>query len=92
VDLASLDKEFGRLSDLDRVFGIKRSTAYVLIGEGKIRSKIVRPKGSHVGLRLIDFSSVREFLAASPEETPKQISREMSRRGKMPRRKQEQPA
>jgi hypothetical protein len=89
VDLANLDKEFGRLSDLDRIFGIKRSTAYVLIGEGKIRSKIVRPKDSHVGLRLIDFSSVREFLAAAPDETPKQISREMSRRGKLPRKPKE---
>ena len=65
MDLAeSVDKEFRRVfSDLDRVFAIKRGTAYVLIGEGKIRSKMVRPKGSHVGLRLIDFSSVREFLA-----------------------------
>jgi hypothetical protein len=84
--------EYGRIADLDRIFGIKRSTAYVLLGEGKIKSRLVRHKGSTTGTRLIDFNSVREFLAAAPEETPKQISREMSRRGKMPRRNQEEPA
>lgn len=79
--------EYGRLADLDRVFGIKRSTAYVLLGEGKIKSRLVRHKGSKTGTRLIDFNSVREFLAAAPVETPTEISEEMSRRGKLPRKK-----
>ena len=53
--------EYGRLPDLDRVFSIKRSTAYVLIAKGKIKSRLVRHKGSTSGTRLIDFANVRRF-------------------------------
>jgi len=54
--------EYGRFDDLQRRFGIRRSTAYELIGAGKIKSVAVRKKGARSGIRLIDFNSVREFL------------------------------
>jgi hypothetical protein len=76
-----IDIAFGRFPDLERIFGIKRGTAYALINEGKIRSRIVRRKGCAYGMRLIDFDSVREFLANAPDEPSKTVSREMSRRG-----------
>jgi len=56
------DIEFGRFDDLQRRFGIRRSTAYELIGAGKIKSVAVKKKGARSGIRLIDFNSVREFL------------------------------
>ena len=83
----SLDEiEFGRLDDLDRKFGIRRSAAYALLNEGKIKSRIVRLNGSNTGIRLIDFNSVRQFLAGAPEKPSKQISKTMSKRGKLPRK------
>ena len=56
--------EFGRFSDLEQRFGIKRSTAYELIARGAIRSACVKRKGARTGIRLIDLASVREFLRA----------------------------
>jgi hypothetical protein len=71
--------EYGRLADLDRVFSIKRSTAYVLLAKGKIKSRLVRHKRSSSGIRLIDFASVRDFLAGAPEETTNQIIQRLKR-------------
>jgi hypothetical protein len=79
------DIAFGRFDDLHRLYGISRSMAYVLLKEGSIRSRLIKPKGgSRSKLRLIDFSSVREYLAQSPETPSRAVSREMSRRGSMP--------
>ena len=66
--------EYGRFHDLKRVFGIPRSTAYLLLNQGKIRSRIVRVTGSRCGLRLIDFGSVRELLNGAPEKPTAEIS------------------
>jgi hypothetical protein len=55
--------EFGRLDELQRRFGIRRSKAYELINGGQIKSVCVKKKGARSGIRLIDFDSVREFLA-----------------------------
>lgn len=57
--------EYGRFDDLERRFGIRRSTAYELIAAGKIKSACVKKKGARSGIRLIDFGSVRQFLKAS---------------------------
>ena len=57
--------EYGRFDDLERRFGIRRSTAYELINAGKIKSSCVKKKGARSGIRLIDFDSVREFLKAN---------------------------
>ena len=54
--------EYGRFDDLQRRFGIRRSTAYELIAAKKIKSVAVKKKCSRSGIRLIDFNSVREFL------------------------------
>jgi hypothetical protein len=73
--------EWGRLPDMRRCFGIKRSTAYLLINEGKIRSKLVRLAHSRTGTRLIDFASVRDFLNGSPERPTAEISKAVIKNG-----------
>ena len=86
MNAEELDVEFGRFTDLDRKFGIKRSMAYQLLAEGKIRSRILRIKPSSNGVRLIDFDSVRRFLSGAPKKPTKQISKTMAKRGKIPRK------
>ncbi len=54
--------EWGRLKDVQRLFGIRRSNCYELIRLGEIRSAAVRKKNARNGVRLIDLESVREFL------------------------------
>ncbi len=61
--------EYRRFDDLQRRFGIRRSTAYELIGAGKIKSVAVRKKGARTGIRLIDFHSVREFFREDDKAT-----------------------
>jgi hypothetical protein len=59
--------EYGRFDDLEKRFGIRRSTAYELIAAGKIKSVVIKKKGTRWGIRLIDFQSLREFLRANAE-------------------------
>ena len=56
--------EWGRFDDIERVFGLRRSTTYNLLRQGVIRSAAVRRKGARNGVRLIDLQSVRDFLKA----------------------------
>jgi len=68
--------EFGRLSDLEERFGIRRSTAYALLEAGEIASRYVRLGKSKTGVRLIDFNSVRAFLAKAPKKPKASIARQ----------------
>ena len=63
-DCAQVLPEFGRWQDVQRHFGIKRSTLYRLIADGKIRSITLREPGRKFGCRLIHLQSVREHLHA----------------------------
>jgi len=54
--------EFGRIGDVNRLFGIKRGTLYNLINANKIRSVLLRPTGRQRGVRLIHLDSVRSHL------------------------------
>jgi hypothetical protein len=58
-------KRYGRTWDVDRIYGIKRSTLYALLSEGVIRSAVVKQKGAKSGLRLFDLESVENFLRAN---------------------------
>jgi len=59
--------EYGRFDELERRFGIRRSTAYELINAGKIKSVALKKNGTRSGIRLIDFASVRQFLRANTQ-------------------------
>lgn len=54
--------EFCRMGDLRRMFGIVRSTAYVLSKEGHFKTVSLRRKGQARSIRLVDVASVRAYL------------------------------
>jgi len=59
--------EFGRTRDLDRLFGVKRGSAYNLAKAGKIRGVVLRIQGQKSGLRLWHLDSVRRYIHAEME-------------------------
>ena len=60
--------EFIRIPDVERLYGIRRSTLYGLISSGKIKSVSLRKEGSRTGVRLIAVQSLREFLNSRMED------------------------
>ncbi len=59
--LANPLAEFATGENIDQLFGIKRTTRFKLLREGKI-------KGKKIGASLlIDVQSVRDFLATAPD-------------------------
>jgi len=54
--------EFGRVIDVQRLFGVKRGILYRWIGEGKVKSVCIREPGNVQGVRLIHLASVRDFI------------------------------
>jgi hypothetical protein len=67
--------EFGRIPDVQRLFGLKRGFVYQLIGEGKIKSVCLRRPGARTGCRLIHLQSVRDFLHSEMERGTKTESK-----------------
>jgi hypothetical protein len=62
------EAEFTDADGLRTLFGLKRSMAYVLLAEGKIRGISLRRKGNSRGKRLFHVASVRAFLNRQLEE------------------------
>ncbi len=54
--------EFGRVPDVERIWGIKRGLLYLLLKHGDIKSVVIRRKGARTGVRLIHLQSVRDHL------------------------------
>jgi predicted site-specific integrase-resolvase len=54
--------EFGRVNDVQKIFGVKRGILYRWINEGKIKSVCIREPGNQQGVRLIHLQSVREYI------------------------------
>jgi hypothetical protein len=54
--------EWLRVPDAARRFSLSRSTLYVLMGEGKIKSCCIRRKGAVRGARRISAESVSTYL------------------------------
>jgi len=61
-DCGGLLPEFGRVRDVERIFGIKRGILYRKIADGSIRSVSLREPGKKFGCRLIHMASVRDWL------------------------------
>jgi hypothetical protein len=59
-----IDPEFVDCRGLEAGWAIKRSLAYQLLADGKIRGVSLRRRGRLRGKRLFDVASVREFLRA----------------------------
>jgi hypothetical protein len=62
-----IDPEFVDCKGLEAGWGIKRSLAYALLADGKIRGVSLRRRGRLRGKRLFDVGSVREFLRTQME-------------------------
>lgn len=62
-------KEFGRWQDVERIYSIKRGTAYNLLRDGKIRGVLLRIRGQKSGVRLFDMASVRDFISSQMQES-----------------------
>ena len=58
----SVAPEFGRVPEVERIWGIKRGLLYLLIKQGEIKSAVIRRKGARTGVRLIHLQSVRDYL------------------------------
>jgi hypothetical protein len=61
-DVSSSVAEFGRVPDIERLFGIKRGLCYQLIGSGAVKSVCLRKPGAKTGVRLVYLASVRDWL------------------------------
>ncbi len=60
--------EFCDSKQLRSLFGLSRSHAYLLAGEGKIRAVCIRRPGAVRGKRLWHCESIRAFLQKNMEE------------------------
>jgi len=58
----SLKPEWLRLPDASRMSGIGRSSLYILIKEGKIKSVCLRKRNSIRGIRLVNADSLSAFI------------------------------
>ena len=67
--------EFGRLRDVERLYGIKRGLTYRLISERKIKSITLREPGNKFGCRLIHLQSVRDYLHRLMEEQNSEVGK-----------------
>lgn len=61
------EPEFVDVPGLFQMFAIKRSLAYALISDGKIKSVSLRRRGQTKGKRLFSVASVRDYLAEQME-------------------------
>jgi hypothetical protein len=61
-NFAGATPEFGRLADVQRIYGLKRGTCYNLLHDGKIRGCLLRVRGKKSGVRLFEMESVRQFI------------------------------
>jgi hypothetical protein len=81
TNLDSNEILWGTFRDLERKYSIPRSSGYVLIQQGAIRSKLIRHKGQRgCGRRLIDLRSVEAFLNGCPEKPTAAVRRTMTKR------------
>jgi len=61
-DFSAAAQEFGRVADVTRTFGLKRSTLYNLYSAGKIHGVLLRVEGNKSGVRLFEMASIRSFI------------------------------
>lgn len=54
--------EYGRIPDVERLFGVKRGLCFRHIANGNFRSVCLRKPGAKTGVRLIHLQSVRDWL------------------------------
>jgi hypothetical protein len=63
-NFSAAEPEFGRTSDVERLFGLKRGTLYNLYNAGKIKGACIQVLGKKSGVRVWDIESIRNFIHA----------------------------
>ena len=76
IELASANipvarREWLRIPEATRCFGIGRSSIYELIAEGKIKSASIRKRGNVRGIRLVSADSLSHYIESQAEQPPK---------------------
>ena len=76
IELASANipvakREWLRISEATRCFGIGRSSLYELIAEGKIKSASSRKRGNVRGVRLVSADSLSNYIEGLVEPVAK---------------------
>lgn len=64
---SNIPPEWARPSDITRMFGIKRTTLWNLLKEGRIRSASLRQRHQIRGTRVVNIQSVRDYLEAQSQ-------------------------
>lgn len=54
--------EFGRVKQVEQLFGVKRGILYRWINDNKVKSVCIRESGNIQGVRLIHLASVRNYI------------------------------
>jgi hypothetical protein len=67
-DISKTEVEFGRVPDVQRLYGVKRGVLYRKIRDGTIQSVSLREPGKKFGCRLVRLASVRAWLMSLMEE------------------------
>jgi hypothetical protein len=67
ADLNHVAAQWGRIPDVERMYGIRRGVLYQLINQGKVKSACLRRQDSRTGVRLIFLPSVAALLESSVE-------------------------
>ena len=75
-DCKGVFPEFGRTEDVERIFGLKRGTLYNLFEQKKLRSVLLRIKGSKSGVRLWHLESIQEYLMEAMAQEEQQATPE----------------
>lgn len=61
-------QEWLRLPDASRVSGIGRSSLYILIKQGRVKSVCLRKRNSIRGIRLVNADSLNAFIESFANE------------------------
>jgi hypothetical protein len=64
--------EYGRVADVERLFGIGKSTVYSLLKSRRIRGCSLTVKGKRSRLRLVDLASVRSYIETEVNQQQKE--------------------
>ena len=67
--------QYGRIVEIQRLFGFSKGTIYNLLRSGRIRGCSLQVAGKKSRLRLIDVSSVRALIEAEINQQNKETTK-----------------
>ena len=71
VAVINFRPEWLRIPDAIKLYGIGRSSLYELMAEGKIKTALLRQRGSVRGIRLLSADSLSRYIEGLAEQTTK---------------------